>query len=152
MKFKVNKYDNIFIAGDLNTDTGDKAKDTNNYLCDFIYIFSLNDPIKVRTCYKSVSGTILDIIHTNKTKSFQKTSTAITSTSDCHKMIVTCRKTHFQKLPQKKNVYRGHKTLIKTPFFMIFIKTYFKENFTANKYHKIYLLKLLKALLIITRP
>ena len=32
----VNKYDNIFIAGDLNIDTGDKSKDTNNYLCDFM--------------------------------------------------------------------------------------------------------------------
>ena len=32
----VNKYDNIFLAGDLNIDTGDKSKDTNNYLCDFM--------------------------------------------------------------------------------------------------------------------
>ena len=28
----VNKYDNIFLAGDLNVDTGDKSKDKNNYL------------------------------------------------------------------------------------------------------------------------
>ena len=28
----VNKYANIFIAEDLNIDTGDKSKDTNNYL------------------------------------------------------------------------------------------------------------------------
>ena len=27
----VNKYD-IFLAGDLHTDTADKSKDTNNYL------------------------------------------------------------------------------------------------------------------------
>ena len=49
----VNKYDNIFLAGDWNIDTGDKSKDSNNYLFDFMDTFSLNNPIKVKTCYKS---------------------------------------------------------------------------------------------------
>ena len=62
----VNKYDNVFVAGDLNIDTGDKSKDTNNYLCNFMDTFFLNNPIKVKTCYKSDSGTILDIMLTNK--------------------------------------------------------------------------------------
>ena len=35
----VNKYDNIFSAGDLNIDTRDKSKNTNNYLCDFMDTF-----------------------------------------------------------------------------------------------------------------
>ena len=35
----MNKYDNIFLAGDLNIDTRDKSKDTNNYLCDFMDTF-----------------------------------------------------------------------------------------------------------------
>ena len=51
----VNKYDNIFIAGDLNIDTGDKSKDANNYLCDCMNTFSLNNLIKVKTCYKSAT-------------------------------------------------------------------------------------------------
>ena len=46
----VNKYDNIFIAGDMNIDTGDKFKDTNNYLYDFRNTFSLNNFTKVKTC------------------------------------------------------------------------------------------------------
>ena len=54
----VNKY-NIFIAGDLLIDTGDKSKDTNNYICDFMDKVSLNNLIKVKKCYKSASGTIL---------------------------------------------------------------------------------------------
>ena len=54
----VNKY-NIFIAGDLLIDTGDKSKDTNNYICDFMDNVSLNNLIKVKKCYKSASGTIL---------------------------------------------------------------------------------------------
>ena len=58
----VNKYDNIFIAGDLNVDTGDKSKDTNNYLWDFMDTFFLNNLIKSKTCYKSATSTILDIM------------------------------------------------------------------------------------------
>ena len=66
----VNKYDNIFLAGDLNIDTRDKSKDTNNYLSDFMDTFSLNNLIKVKTCYKSATGTIVDIMLTNKMRSF----------------------------------------------------------------------------------
>ena len=51
----VNKYDNIFIAGDLNIDTGDKSKDAKNYLCDCMNTFSPNNLIKVKTCYKSAT-------------------------------------------------------------------------------------------------
>ena len=83
----VNKY-NIFLAGDLNIDTGNKSKDTNNYLCDFMDTFSLNNLTKVKTCFKSTTGTTLDIMLTNKMRSFQKTSTVTTGISDCHKMIV----------------------------------------------------------------
>ena len=66
----VNKYDNIFLAGDLNIDTRDKSKDTNNYLSDFMDTFSLNNLIKVKTCYKSATGTIVDIMLTDKMRSF----------------------------------------------------------------------------------
>ena len=50
----VNKYDNIYTVVDLNVDTGDKSKDANNYICDFMDTISLNKLIKVKTCYKSV--------------------------------------------------------------------------------------------------
>ena len=46
----VNSYDKMFIAGNLNIDTGDKSEDANNYLCDFMDSFSLNNLIKVKTC------------------------------------------------------------------------------------------------------
>ena len=39
----VNKDDNIFIVGALNIDTGDKSKDANNYLYNFMDTFSLNN-------------------------------------------------------------------------------------------------------------
>ena len=112
----MNKYDFIFLAGDLNIHTGDKSKDTNNYLCDFMDTFSLNNLIKVKTRYKSATATILDIMLANKMRSFQKTSTVTTGISDCHKMIVTCLKAHFKKLPEKKIVYRDYKSFNKNIF------------------------------------
>ena len=96
----------------------------HNCLCDFMDTFSLNNLIKVKTCYISATGTVLGIILTNKARSFQKTSTVTTGISDCHKMIVSCLKVHFKKLPTKKIVYIERlKTLIKIPFFMTLIKT-----------------------------
>ena len=49
----------ISLTGDLNIDTKDKSKDTNNYLRDFMDTFSLNNLIQVKTFYKSTAGTIL---------------------------------------------------------------------------------------------
>ena len=109
----VSKYGNFFIAGDLNIDTGDKSKNTNNYACNLMDIFSLNNLIKAKTCYKSVSSTIIGIMLRNKMWSFQKTSTVTTGISDCHKKIVTCLKAHFKKLLPKKMVYRYYKTFNK---------------------------------------
>ena len=45
-----------------------------------------------KTCYKSLGGSTLDIMLTNKSRSFQKTSTVVTGLSDCHKMVITCLK------------------------------------------------------------
>ena len=80
-------YDEIFLTGDLNIDTGDKSKVTNNYLCDFMDTVSPNNLIEVNTCCKSVSSTIRDIILTNKMRSFQKSSTVTTGISDCQQVI-----------------------------------------------------------------
>ena len=69
-------------------------------------IFSPNNLVKVKTCYKSV-------MLTNKMRSFQKTSTATTGISCCHKMIVTCLKAHF---PSKEIVHIDYKNFNKNTF------------------------------------
>ena len=52
----VNKYDNVFIAGDFNIDVSNKSKDFKNYLCDFIDTFSLTNLVTTKTCYKTICG------------------------------------------------------------------------------------------------
>ena len=105
----VNKY-NIFIAGDLLIDTGDKSKDTNNYICDFMDNVSLNNLLQICFWYYPI------IMLMSKMRCFQKTSTVATGNSDRRKMIVTCLKAHFKKLLSKKIAYRNYKNFNKNTF------------------------------------
>ena len=70
--------------------------DTNNYLCDFIDTFSLTNIVNSKTCFKTLNGTLLDIVLTNKSKSFCKTCTTETGLSDCHKMIHCVKRVHIR--------------------------------------------------------
>ena len=62
---------------------------TNNYQCDFIDTFFLTNIVKSKTCFKTFNGILLDLMLTNKSKSFCKTCNIETGLSDCHKMILT---------------------------------------------------------------
>ena len=61
------------------------------------------------TCFKTVRGTLLDVILTNKPNCFQKTSAFETSLSDFHKLVVTIFRSTFKKLPPKIIKYRSYK-------------------------------------------
>ena len=105
----VNKYDNILVTGDHNIDFFNIKMDTNNFLCDFIDTFSLTNIINSKTCFKTLNGTLPDLVVTNKPKSFCKTCTIETGLSDCHKMIVTFLRASFKRRPSKNIVYRDYK-------------------------------------------
>ena len=109
LKKAVNKYNNILITGDLNILVTGDSIDINNYLSEFINSFTLTDILISQTCFKTLNGTLLDIICTNKPKSFCKTSTVETGLSDCHKMIVTFLRASFKIIPSKNLVYRDYK-------------------------------------------
>ena len=80
--------------------------------------------IKVKASYKSATGTILDIMLTNKMRSFQKTSTVTTGISDCN------LKAHFKKLSPKKIVYRDYKNFNKNTFLYDL-----NQNLTQGKFY-----------------
>ena len=46
---------------------------------------------------------------TNRPNCFQKTSAVVSGPNDFHKMIVSCLKTTFKKIPQKKIIFRDYK-------------------------------------------
>ena len=112
----VNKYDNIMVIGDLNIDLNILNNDKHNYLSNICEVYNLKNMIKGKTCDKSIHGTSIDIMLTNKSQSFMKTSNIETGLSDHHKLILSFFRTSFQKLNPKKIVYREMKNFDKNAF------------------------------------
>ena len=62
-------------------------------------------------------GTSLDLMLTNKPRSFYNTTTVTTGLTDCHKVILFCLRAHFNKrLPLKKVVYRDYEMFDQAKF------------------------------------
>ena len=106
----LNKYDNLLLAGDLNTNTLRPTSNSSNHLSDLNDTLSLTNLVTDSTYFKSNKGTLIDLMLTNKPNSFYKSHCFVTGLSDCHKLIVNILRTSFQKLPPKFVIYRNHKT------------------------------------------
>ena len=93
------KYENILIYGDFNACVGDEPLDTS---CKSYCFTSL---IKQSTCFKNPENpSCIDLILTNKPRSFQTKCVIETGLSDFHRMTISTisvLKMHFRKLPPK---------------------------------------------------
>ena len=97
-------YDNIILLGDFNSEINEPAM--NN----FCEIFDLKNLVKENTCFKSQENpTCIDLILTNRCRSFQNTHAIETGLSDFHKMTLTVFKTSFKKKLPKIVSYRDYK-------------------------------------------
>ena len=94
-------YDNIALAGDLNIDLLDPSKDPSNDLSDLLDVFNLKNLVEEATCFKSIKGSLIDIILTNKPRSFHETQGFFTGICDFHKLVVTVLRSYYKKLPPK---------------------------------------------------
>ena len=125
----LSKYDNITLAGDLNIDElGPSSNSSKNYLPNIKDIFGLTNLIKEPTCFKSQNSTLLDLILTNRPRSFMQSQNFETELSDCHKLACIILRASFQKLLPKIIKYRDQIDFKKS-FFMIWIANYYKEIF-----------------------
>ena len=89
-------YDNVIIMGDFNSEPHEYD------ISEFCAIYGLKNLVKEPTCYKSTENpSCVDLILTNRHRSFQSTITLETGLSDCHNMTVTILKTNFKKGPLK---------------------------------------------------
>ena len=111
----INKYDNI-VMGDLNIEIPDKRKDNNNFQSDLCGTFSLQNIITAKTFHKSKAGTSIDIIFTNRPRSFHKTSIFETGISYHHKLILSFFRSYSTRIPPKTIKYRKYKTLDQSKF------------------------------------
>ena len=97
-------YDNILILGDFNAELNDATMNT------FCSIFNLKSLINTPTCFKSIENpSCIDLILTNKPRSFQKSSVLETGLSDFHLLTFTILKTHFRKKTPQIVRYRDFK-------------------------------------------
>ena len=109
---------------------------TNSYLCDFIDNFSLTNIVKSKSCFKTLNGTLLDLMLTNKPISFCKTYTIETGLSYRHKMIVTFLRASFKRVPSKNTVQRDYKHFNQNEFLHELDLETNKDKFynSANSY------------------
>ena len=112
----LNKYDNLLLAEDLNINTLRPTSDSSNHLSDLNDTFSLTNLVTDSTCFRLNKGTLIDLMLTNKPKSFYKSHSFVTGLSDCHKLIVSILRTSFQKLPPKFVIYRNQKNFHESNF------------------------------------
>ena len=64
--------------------------------------------IKSNTCFKSKPGSCIDLILTNKPKSFQNSGVMETGVSDHNALIFSFLETTFTKMPPNKLQYRNY--------------------------------------------
>ena len=81
------KYGNIILISDFNVEPADTA------VSDFCEIYNLRNIIREKTCFKNLNNPIcMDLIITNRPKSFQNSMVIETGLSDFHKMCITLMK------------------------------------------------------------
>ena len=96
MDYYLPLYDNIIVMGDFNSEP------TETYMNEFIKIYDLKNLVNEPTCYKNLTNpSCIDLILTNRSKSFQNTVVVETGLSDFHKMTITIMKTYFKKKETK---------------------------------------------------
>ena len=96
-------YDNFMVVGDFNLEPD------NESLKNFMNANDLYNLVKEKTCFKSIDGTCIDLILTNRKHSFQFTGALETGSSDYHLLVHTMMKSTYTKLPPVRKKYRDYK-------------------------------------------
>ena len=93
----LSKYENILLIGDFNSETSETSM---NEFCD---IYSLKNLIKDHTCFKNpLNPSSIDLMLTNRIRSFQNSQTVEIGQSDHHKMTISVLKAFFPKQAPKQ--------------------------------------------------
>ena len=97
-------YDNVMIMGDFNSEP------TETSISEFCEIYDLSNLIRTATCFKNPDKpSCIDLILTNRPRSFQNSTVIETGLSDFHKMTITVMKMFYQKQEAKVIQYRDYK-------------------------------------------
>ena len=102
--------DKIIPVGDFNIVIGSKDCQKVKHLVGFCHTFDLTNLINTKTCFEyATSQFSLDVILTNRPRSFQKTAAITTGLSDYHKMIIITLGSSYTREPPRNVIYRNYK-------------------------------------------
>ena len=95
--------------GDININTLDKEDGAYQKLVNFCDVFEFSNLVTTKTCLTKNGSSSIDVILTNRVRSFQKTSVFQTGLSDYHSLLVTVLKSNIPRLKPKVIKYRSYK-------------------------------------------
>ena len=104
------KFENFLLLGDFNT------VETDQHVHNFLNGYAVKTLVKEPTCFKSENPRCIDLILTNRYRTFQNTTTVETGLSDFHKMVLTVLKTTYQKAGPTVVNYRDYKNFSEQTF------------------------------------
>ena len=96
-------FERYIVIGDINSDPKCGKLDY------FLESHVLHNHVKSNTCFKSLTGSCIDLILSNQKFSLQGTGSFDCGLSDHHHLIYTMLKSTYSKLPPKKVFYRCYK-------------------------------------------
>ena len=95
------RYENYLLLGDFNSEPSENA------IIEFCKVYRLKNFVKGVTCYKNPKKpSCIDLILTNRPRSFHGCHIIETGLSDFHKMTITVMKMYFQKQGPRVIHYR----------------------------------------------
>lgn len=130
--FYTRTYDNILVMGDFN------AEPQSPNLASFCEKHGLYNHVKTATCWKSASGTCIDLILSNRKFSLKNTGTVETGLSDHHSLVYTMLKSTFTKLEPRKFYYRNLKDFDNCKFRENLSSTLVNCEPSYEKFHEIF--------------
>ena len=126
----LDEYENVAVIGDLNINSlkkhshFDKAK--FNKLKTFCDTYDFSNLIKGPTCFQSDDPSSIDVILTNKNRSFIHSKSIMNGLSDHHSFVCTMLKTTIKKLKPTKINYRSFKNF-NEKYFLVDLENKIKK-------------------------
>ena len=112
----VNKYDDLIVMGDFNTDLNKTDCIGFGKLEEFCDNFNLTNIVKSNTCFTKNNKSTIDLLLTNKPISFQVINTTETGLSDCLTLIPSFMKSYISRLKPKTIFNRNYKNFDEEKF------------------------------------
>lgn len=104
-------YENLIFTGKFN------AELTEVHVNDFLQLYDLDNLIKEPTCFKNPTNpSCIDLILTNRPRSFQNSTVIGTGLSDFHRMTLTVMKMYFEKPKPHIVTYRDYRNFSRDAF------------------------------------